>query len=277
MTDFVLVAGGWLGGWAWRDVVRELTARGHRAVPVTLTGLGDRRHLATPETGLGTHVDDLVQVLEHEELDAPVLVGHSYGIFPVAGAADRWPGAVGRVVHLDTGVPTDGATVAGSFMDDARRAAVRELVDREGQGWRFPLPPAERLADWGSLSGLDAAALARMRRLAAPHPYACFTEPITLNGAVGSLPSSAVLCTDNGVSIAMVEALYAFGDPLLTAMAAAEPTFFELPTGHYPMLSTPKALAETLIAAANGQGHRLGSAPPRRSQGLSGGSGSGRP
>ncbi|MFI8372087.1 hypothetical protein [Streptomyces sp. NPDC085466] len=181
---------------------------------------------------------------------------------------------MGRVVRLDTGVPTDGATVAGSFMDDARRAAVRELVDREGQGWRFPLPPAERLADWGSLSGLDAAALARMRRLAAPHPYACFTEPITRTRAVGSLPSSAVLCTDNGVGIAMVEALYASGDPLLNAMADAEPTFFELPTGHYPMLSTPKALAETLIAAATGQGHRLGSAPPRRSQGLSGGPGS---
>ncbi|MFF6775156.1 alpha/beta fold hydrolase [Streptomyces sp. NPDC012637] len=258
MAEFVLVGGGWLGAWAWREVARELTARGHRAVPVTLTGLGDRRHLATKETGLSTHVDDIVQVLDHAELTDPVVVGHSYGIFPVVAAVDRRPRAVSRIVYLDTGVPQDGDTVAGTFMDDARRAAVRERVDAEGEGWRFPLPPAERLAEWGSVSGLDEEALARMRRLAAPHPYACFTEPVRIDGAVWSLPSSGVFCTDNGVSIAGVEALYAAGDPRLRGLADRQVTLFELATGHYPMLSVPRELAGVLVDAAEGRGHRLG-------------------
>ncbi|MFF5448673.1 alpha/beta fold hydrolase [Streptomyces sp. NPDC012888] len=257
MADFVLVAGGWLGGWAWREVAAELTARGHRAVPVTLTGLGDRRHLATPATGLATHVEDLVQVLDHEGCTDAVLVGHSYAIFPVVGAADRRPGAVGRIVYLDTGVPQDGDTVEGAFMDDARRTAVRELVDGEGGGHSFPLPPADRLAEWGSLSGLDGPALDRMRRLAAPHPYACFTEPLRLTGAVWSLPGTGVFCTDNGVTLATVEALYRSGDPRLAGMADARVTFFELATGHYPMLSEPGRLAGVLAEAAAGGGRRL--------------------
>ncbi|MEV7415558.1 alpha/beta hydrolase [Streptomyces sp. NPDC089919] len=261
MAEFVLVAGGWLGGWAWREVAGELTRRGHRAVPVTLTGLGDRRHLARPETGLTTHVEDIVQVLDHEDLTDAVLVGHSYGIFPVAGAADRRPERLARVVHLDTGVPQDGDTVAGSFMDEERRRAVRELVDTGGAGWRFPLPPAELLADYGSLAGLDAAALARLRRLAAPHPYACFTERLRLTGAGRKVPRSGVFCTANGASTAVVEALYAAGEPRLAGLADAGVTLFDLPTGHYPMLSTPGPLTDVLIEAAEGRGHRLGDAP----------------
>ncbi|MFD7975367.1 alpha/beta fold hydrolase [Streptomyces sp. NPDC059071] len=258
MADFILVAGGWLGGWAWRDVAGELARRGHRARPVTLTGLGERRHLARRDTGLSTHVDDIVQVLDHEEATGAVVVGHSYGIFPVVGAADRRPERIGRIVYLDTGVPQDGDTVKDGFMDETRRAAVEEMVAADGDGWRFPLPPEDRLGEWGSLSGMDEEALARMRRLAAPHPYACFTERISLGGAVWSLPSSAVFCTHNGVSIAMVEALYAAGDPRVSGAVGADATFFELATGHYPMLSVPVELADVLIEAATGGGRRLG-------------------
>ncbi|RSS80272.1 alpha/beta fold hydrolase [Streptomyces sp. WAC06614] len=258
MADFILVAGGWLGGWAWRDVAHELVRRGHRAVPVTLTGLGDRRHLAHPGVGLGTHVADVVQVIDHEEVSDAVLVGHSYGIFPVVGAADRRPGRIGRVVHLDTGVPQDGDTVAGSFMDEARRAAVQEIVAGQGDGWLYPPQPTDRPEWWGSLDGLDEAARARLARLAAAHPYRCFTEPVALTGAVGRLPATAVLCTGSGVSVAGIEAAYAAGDPVLADAADRKVTFFELATGHYPMLSTPGPLAEVLLDAAAGRGHRLG-------------------
>src|SRR5215211_6538839 len=52
MTTYVLVGGAWLGGWAWQPVTGQLRERGHDVQPVTLTGLGDRSHLATPETDL---------------------------------------------------------------------------------------------------------------------------------------------------------------------------------------------------------------------------------
>ncbi|MFD8999013.1 alpha/beta fold hydrolase [Streptomyces abikoensis] len=261
MAVFVLVAGGWLGGWAWRDVATELERAGHRAVPVTLTGLGDRAHLATAGTGVGTHVQDVLNVLAYEELSGVVLVGHSYGIFPVLGAADRCPERVGRVVFLDAAAPQDGQSVVNTFMDPERRAAFEERVATEGEGLRFPLPGRDELPAWGSLDGLDDAALARMRRLAVGHPYGAFTEPLRLTGAGDGLPASAVFCTANGNTLAMIEALHRAGDPRLVAAAGKGTTFFELPTGHYPMLSVPTATAHVLIDAAEGRGRRLEPGP----------------
>jgi pimeloyl-ACP methyl ester carboxylesterase len=260
MAVFVLVPGGWLGGWAWRDVAAQLTRRGHRAVPVTLTGLGERRHLATPETGLGTHIQDIVQLLDHEELDQVVLVGHSYGIFPTVGAADLRADLIDRVVFLDAAVPEDGQTVLDALRDGDQRARLREQVAGKGEGWRFPPPEPDELAAWGSVDGMDGAALARMQRLGAAHPFGTFTEPLRLTGAVRELAASGVFCTANGTSIALARA-YAAADPVRAArLADPRVTLFELPTGHYPMLSMPVPLAEVLIDAAAGRGQRLAQA-----------------
>ena len=77
-STFVLVHGAWHGGWCRRKVREPLEAAGHRVVTPTLTGLGDRRHLATRAVGLPVHVRDVVSTLEFEDLDEVVLVGHSY-------------------------------------------------------------------------------------------------------------------------------------------------------------------------------------------------------
>ncbi len=79
MTTYVLVPGFWLGGWVWQPVAAALRAQGHEVHPVTLTGVGDRSHLARPEVDLDTHVDDVANVLRYEDLTDVVLVGHSYG------------------------------------------------------------------------------------------------------------------------------------------------------------------------------------------------------
>ncbi|WP_157850230.1 alpha/beta fold hydrolase [Streptomyces rimosus] len=101
MTTFVLVSGGYTGGWIWREVADHLRAMGHRAEPVTLTGMGDRRHLSGPGTDLNTHIEDVAQVLDHvgageeDEAGETVLVAHCYGAYPALGAAGPprtgWP------------------------------------------------------------------------------------------------------------------------------------------------------------------------------------------
>ncbi len=69
MTDFVLVHGGWHGGWwccsRWQTLLR---AEGHRVFAPTLTGLAERRHLIDCVRGPDTHVDDILQLLEFEGL-----------------------------------------------------------------------------------------------------------------------------------------------------------------------------------------------------------------
>ena len=108
---FVIVHGAWGGGWAFREVDRLLTADGHKVYRPTLTGQGEKVHLATPAVGLGTHVDDIVNVILFEDLHDVVLVGHSYGGMVITGVMDRIPERLRQVVFLDAAVPDDGQSM----------------------------------------------------------------------------------------------------------------------------------------------------------------------
>src|SRR5207248_5461012 len=108
MTTFVLVHGAWHGGWCWRKLTPLLREKGHDVFTPTLTGLGERVHLAGPEVGLGVHVQDVASVIEYENLHDVVLVGHSYGGMVIAGVAGRLPERLAHLVYLDAYAPEDG-------------------------------------------------------------------------------------------------------------------------------------------------------------------------
>ncbi|MGX2993699.1 alpha/beta fold hydrolase [Streptomyces sp. JNUCC 64] len=254
MTEFVLVPGGWLGGWAWREVAAELRAAGHGAHPVTLTGLGDRRHLAGPEVRLATHVEDVVAVLEHEELTDAVVVGHSYGILPAAGAVDRVPGRTARLVHLDGPVPRDGLSSLETTMPPEPVRSVAAWVAEHGAGWRWPMPPVDLIDDIARLDGVSPADRERLARLGAPQPFGTVTEPLRLTGAYRAVPATVVLCARNGATLAGVRRRLAEGDPEYADLADRGATGFELDTGHWPMFSAPGELARVLREAAEGGG-----------------------
>ncbi|MFE5908193.1 alpha/beta fold hydrolase [Streptomyces wedmorensis] len=271
MTAFVLVSGPFTGGWVWEETADRLRAAGAEPYPATLTGMGDRRDEAGPGTDLETHIEDLVRLIDGIGAPEVVLVGHGYALHPVFGAADRRPERVARIVALDTGLPEDGRPAVGSVPDPE----VRELLaygtgggghdggeGGDGDGGHGPVPPPTRETwpRWGSTEGIPADAWERLERLAAPQPPATLTQPLRLTGAVGALPVAGVLCTDNGSSIAMVEMLVESGPPQFRELADARVRFFELATGHWPMLSAPAELAEVLIDAAAGEGHRVGAA-----------------
>src|SRR5277367_5938777 len=77
---FVLVPGAWHGGWCYARVAEILRARGHRVFTPTLTGVGERSHLAQlGVVNCSTHVQDVVNVIKWEQLDDVILCGHSYG------------------------------------------------------------------------------------------------------------------------------------------------------------------------------------------------------
>ena len=151
MDAYVLVGGGWLGGWCWQRVARRLREEGLDAYPVTLTGLGERVHLASPEVNLATHITDVVNVIEFEDLDDVVLLGHSYGGLVVTGAADRIPERISQLVYLDTAPLPNGASLIEKFPPELRRRT-EEQVQEFGEGWKFPIPPPEELANMASLS-----------------------------------------------------------------------------------------------------------------------------
>lgn len=108
---FVLVHGATGGGWDWKEVDKYLTANGHTVYRPTLTGLGDKYHLATPEVNLTTHINDIVNVIIFEDLQNVVLVGHSYGGMVITGVMDRIPERIHHVTFLDAIVPDDGMSM----------------------------------------------------------------------------------------------------------------------------------------------------------------------
>jgi pimeloyl-ACP methyl ester carboxylesterase len=249
MVTYVLVGGGWLGGWCWQGVARLLREKGHDAYPTTLTGLGDRVHLASPQVDLETHITDVVNLIEFEDLHDIVLLGHSYAGIVVTGAADRVPARISQLVYLDTGPLPDGTAIIETFPTEARRHIERR-VEESGDGWRFPMPPQEELSTFGSLEGLDDAQLELLRSRAVDQPFGTFTQPLRLkNPAREALPKVGILCS---FSLEEVQAIIDSGDPVFREMASPNWRFVELPTGHYPMFSRPDDLAAVLLDLPSG-------------------------
>src|SRR5215204_7510444 len=135
MATFVLVHGAFVGGWSWRWLAPYLRGTGHEVHSPTLTGHGERAHLASPQIGLDTHIEDVVHLLHYEDLTGAILVDYSYGGMVVAGVADRVPERIGHVVYLDSDVPQDGDT---SSFPPSRTAVREELARAHGDGWRVP-------------------------------------------------------------------------------------------------------------------------------------------
>jgi len=105
---YVIVHGAWGGGWDWKQVDQLLTADGHKVYRPTLTGQGERSHLASTNIDLDTHIQDIVNVILWEDLHDVVLMGHSYGGMVITGVADRVPDRIKRLVYLDAFVPNNG-------------------------------------------------------------------------------------------------------------------------------------------------------------------------
>jgi pimeloyl-ACP methyl ester carboxylesterase len=243
MAAYVLVGGGWLGGWCWQRVARRLREEGHDAYPVTLTGLGERVHLASAQVDLDTHIADVVNLIEFEDLRDVVLLGHSYGGLVVTGAADRIPGRVSRLVYLDTAPIPDGGSLIEKFPAELRVRTERQ-VEEAGDGWRFPIPPREELANMASLEGVDEGGLRLLYSRATPQPFGTYTQPLRLkNPAREGLPKLGILCS---FSLDRVQEMIAGGNPSFREMAGPNWRFVELPTGHYPMFSRPDDLAAVL-------------------------------
>ena len=124
---------------------------------------------------LETHIADIRGVLEAEELEKVVLVGHSYGGMVITGAADRADGRVGTLVYLDAFVPKDGEAVFDIVLPE-RRESMETVAREHGDGWRIPPPPA---SDWGVT---DPNLQEWLDRLSVAHPLATMKQPIRLTG-----------------------------------------------------------------------------------------------
>jgi pimeloyl-ACP methyl ester carboxylesterase len=204
---YVLVHGAWDGGWIWARVAQRLRAQGATVLTPTLTGCGERFHLLGPTVSLETHVTDVLNVLNHEDLRDVVLVGHSYGGTVATGVADRDPARIRRLVYLDASAPIDGQNATGAFAGET-------AVELGASGDSVPLAPPLPCAVLGVSEAADVAWVDAHRH---PHPLRTLQEPLRLTGAGAVVPRSYIRCTRHEGLVA------AFGvDPLASFVARAE-------------------------------------------------------
>ena len=230
MASFVLVHGAWHGGWCWVRVARLLRDAAHEVYTPTLTGLGERAHLASAQIDLETHVQDVVGALEADELRQIVLVGHSYAGMVISGVAARAANRLSHLVYLDAFVPEPGRTLLDYL--GPRADAVRESARTAGDGWRVPPFPPER---FGVTSQRDREWL--QRRLV-PQPLASFEQPLAAAGGE-RLKRAYVYCTS--------PAMGAFDQFAERLREDRKWQYHEIKTGHDAMVTAPGEVAKFLL------------------------------
>lgn len=241
MATFVLVPGAWLGGWCWQELTPRLRDAGHQVYTPTLTGLGERRHLGGPQVDLDTHLQDIVNVLEFEDLHDVTLVGHSYGGFVVTGVASRAPERVRQVIYLDASVPEDGQSLFGGA-PPVFKSMVEESARTEGEGWGWVLPPWEVLSTFVSINGIDDEHLGWFRAKGTPHPVGTLGQPIRFSDATWKTVGRAYISCTAERTAESARAMHARTSP--------DWGYGELATGHWPMFSMPTQTAELLTELA---------------------------
>ncbi|WP_395321744.1 alpha/beta fold hydrolase [Variovorax sp. UC74_104] len=232
---FVLVHGAWHGGWCWSRVAARLRAAGHAVHTPTLTGLGERRHLLSPQVNLDTHIADVVNLLECEELQNVVLVGHSYGGIVISGAADRARDRLRQLVFLDALLLDSGKSLFSDFPDAVVQQRLKTIRETgAGVGAAPALPPS-------AFGVKDPADAAWVQRRMTPQPVGTYLQPLQLRAPLGNgLPKTYIECTTE--PIATLEPTKA------RVRADAGWRTRTLATGHDAMVIAPGPLSDMLLS-----------------------------
>jgi pimeloyl-ACP methyl ester carboxylesterase len=252
MANFVLVHGAWHGAWCWQRVLPLLRTGGHTAHAVTLTGVGERAHLLSRDISLQTHIADVVNLIEAEELQDVVLVGHSYAGMVVTGAADhllamqaqqtQQAQRLRHLVYLDASVPKPGEAW-GDKHSEATRSARAAAAAAHPLGALLP-PDASVFG----LEGLDAAWVNRRQT---PHPFGPYTDPLQFDMArLGAVPRTFVDCVNPPLATINASRERARSAATWDGHWLPKAKLVVMNTGHDPMVSSPRELADVLLRCA---------------------------
>ncbi len=229
---FVLIHGGWAGGWIWDSVRPKLEAHGHRVFAPSLPGMAERRDELSSSTNLSTHIADIESLIRDNSLSNVILVGNSYGGLVISGVADRITnGVISALVYLDALYLADKETfsVPPEFAEN--------LVTKEinGAPCFLPLP--------SSLFGLEGDVAQHTDLNFSPFPIACLTEPPQITGARDQVKSKYFVTAKR-------TQLPNFKSIAKKLQDKDEWGMVEIDTDHLPMLETPDETASLLLKLA---------------------------
>jgi len=215
-----------LGGWAWKKVVPLLVERNHEVHAVTLTGTGERVHLASKDVGMETAIQDVLNVIKYNDLNDFILVGHSFAGKVVAAVADRAPERVRMILYLDALRPEKVRTPQGGF------DPTREFGSLKPGEYGVPLTEGILESIGKDVKGPDRK---WMLSKATPWPMKHATDPVTLSKNFDSVKSAYIFCTGGGDSV----------DEILKEKLDGPHKVID--SGHWPMITKPDELAEDML------------------------------
>jgi len=247
MANYILVHGGWHGAWCWDKVVPLLQAASHHVYTPTLTGLGEQAALLTPEIGLDTHIQDVVNLIETKDLQHVILVGHSYSGMVITGVADCVPSRIAHLVYLDAVVPRDGQCLAD--MAPFMGTILRRDANKNGDGWRINPPGVSRVGKGGLYGVTEEPDLSLVRSKVTPQSLKTFIQPlhITHKDAVAAIPHTFIECTGRGVIVSLMRRTFMRG-----SLPPNEPGWNRrtIASDHDAMIIAPQAVADLLLGFA---------------------------
>ena len=240
--NFVLVHGAWHGGWCWRRVAQALQLDHHKVHAVTLTGLGERAHLLMPAITLDTHIDDVINLIEAEELHEVILAVHSYAGMIGTAVADRLGKHLKHLVYVDAVLPKPGES--WSSTQSAATQLQRMAAAQTSPSFSFPPPDPE-------VFGLHDADHAWVKRRQTPHPGNTYQAPLDFDvQRVAAVPRTFVSCNKPALATIEPSRLRARDPKFWGGAWLPKSRFVELETGHDPMISEPAALTKILLDCA---------------------------
>lgn len=238
MKTFVLVHGSWHGGWCWKDVAKRIRTLGNEVFTPTLSGLGERNHLQKCGIDLSTHIQDVSNLINFEDLTDVVLVGHSYGGMVITSVASILYEKIARLIYLDAFVPSAGQREFDLL--DAGEAIGKKGDFKEDGIWLRPPASLEYLG----VAGLKERDWISSRLTVLPLEVYNSPCPSPLNEAkFNAIPRTFIHCA-NGPSAKRFA-------PFAEKARTNSWKLFELPTGHDAMLSMPQELAALIVKAAS--------------------------
>lgn len=227
MTTFVLIHGAYQGGWIWKPTAEHLRAAGHHVLTPTLDGCAERAPQVRAGITTETHADEIARLLFFEDLKDVVLVGTSTGGMVMARAAEQARERVARVVFADALALMNGEALP----DIVKRPTAVDTALTSG--------PSRHDFETRLFKDFDPKLKAWTIERCTMHPIAAMNAPVKLE-KFWDLPwkASVIWCKQSA------------NPPVAHQRRCADKlkaSWHELDTGHYPMLTEPKALASLIV------------------------------
>lgn len=226
MQNVLLIPGSGHGGWWFDPITEDLRDEGHNVIPVTLTGLDHENPVKVP-INLDTHIQDVLNLIEDQQLEEVFLVGHSYAGMVITGVADRTKAKVTGLFYIDAMLPEPGQNLWVQLDEDTRKGFLGAVSD--------------------GLNLHPDAAYKAMRPRIMPHPLATMLQPLHYSETIFEVENKTYIFAEKYFGIPGMQSPFeAFYNRLQDDEGWVT---YSLPYGHDLMDEAPSAVFEILSNA----------------------------